>query len=663
MGSPFFDRVLRYLLERVDAAVRASALYVRFNHLLFVAVLFLSAASFWLAYELRFDFSVPVRFNAERMLLLPYVAVFKILAFYLLKGHATHWRYVGLKDLPILLLHSLLGSVTLLMARQFSSTLIVPKGVIIIDFFLSFLFVSGARVGIRYMRELAHFYINERGLTASKRVVIIGAGDSGEMLVREIARKPESGLKVLSLFDDDARKWGVSIHGVKVRGGVDDVPAFVVANQPDMAIIAIPSANHTQMKRIFDVTRNLNMEVKTLPAIHEIIEGLDKLTQLRDINIADLLGREEVRIDSQQVRSLLRSKTVVVTGAGGSIGGELCRQIIKRNPGCLILMERSENSLYDIHRQLTDRAVFDGSRVIPVLCDVRDGNAVNRVFARFRPDLVFHAGAHKHVPMQELNPAECFSNNVGGLHALATACDRFGVSTFVLISTDKAVNPTSVMGATKRVGELYCQAFSRVSTTTFLAVRFGNVLASQGSAIPLFLDQVAKGGPVTITHPDMCRYFMTISEAVTLVLQAAALGNSGQILILEMGEPIKIVDMVHQLVQLTGKRPGEIPIEYIGMRPGEKLRESLCSECEQLVSTRHGKIKAFDPPNEGSTDFILEVERALRIVNGSGDPDQVRLLLEQFVPEFNQSFSEADARSDTSPPSPSIGVAQKRSVV
>lgn len=631
------ERLVIALLKWIDSALKMAAVYVHFNHMLFAVVCLLSGASFWLAYELRFDFIVSPAFNAERLLLLPYVAVFKLVVFYALKGHATDWRYVGLMDLPRLVVHSMLGSIALLVAREWSTTLIIPKGVILIDFVLSLVFVGGARVGIRYIREHIHAYFNKQDLGIEKRVVIIGAGDSGEMLVREIARKPEFGLKVQALFDDDERKKGLTIHGVRVRGGVDDVPQYVRGNRVDMAIIAIPSANHKQMKRIFDVTKDLSISVKTLPTLHEIIEGLDKLKQLRDVNITDLLGREEVRIDSEQVRALVYGKVVVVTGAGGSIGGELCRQILKRNPRLLLLMERSENSLYHIHRELVETVGLNSERVIPLLCDVRHEEIVNRHFERFRPHLVFHAGAHKHVPMQELNAAECFCNNVGGLHSLARASARFRVSTFVLISTDKAVNPTSVMGATKRVGELYCQASSKMTDTTFLAVRFGNVLASQGSVVPLFLEQIAKGGPVTITHPDMRRYFMTISEAVTLVLQAAALGKSGQILILEMGEPIRILDMVNQLVLLAGKNPDQIPIELIGVRPGEKLFEELCSRSERLVATGHGKIRAFDPPEEDRVDFLHTIELAVRTVDSSTDPDYVRRLLKKLVPELNQS--------------------------
>ena len=645
------ERPLNTVLDRIDLALKGTATYVRFNHLLFAAVFFLSAASFWLAYDLRFDFKVPPGFNAERILLLPYLAVFKLMAFYALKGHTTDWRYVGIQDLPRLVLHSLLGSIALVMARVWSSTLVVPKGVILIDFFLSLVFVGGARVGIRFVREYVHARLFRQGMGIEKRVVIVGAGDSGEMLVREIARKPESGLKVQALFDDDERKKGLSIHRVRVRGGVEDIPPFVRAHGVDTIIIAIPSANHKQMKRIFDITRHLGVTVKTLPAFHEIIEALDKLNQLRDINIADLLGREEVQIDSEQVSSLVSGKVIVVTGAGGSIGGELCKQILKRNPERLLLMERSENSLYQIHRELAEISGWNEERLVPLLCDVRQEEPVNRHFECFRPHLVFHAGAHKHVPLQELNPVECFSNNVGGLHTLATASDRFGVSTFVLISTDKAVNPTSVMGATKRVGELYCQAWGRTSQTNFLSVRFGNVLASQGSAVPLFLDQITKGGPITITHPDMRRYFMTISEAVTLVLQAAALGKSGQILILEMGNPIRIVDMVNQLVQLTGREPGLIPIKYVGMRPGEKLFEELCSECEHLSPTGHTKIRAFDPPDENLGQFIPKIERRLRMIESSGDPDSVRLFLGEVVPEFSQSVAvEPGVRSEIEAP-------------
>ncbi len=628
----FHENIFR-LLKRSEAGVNFVGRFVRFNHLLFAAVFLLSAFSFWLSYEFRFDFNVPRGFALQRFLWMPYVAALKLGLFYLLKGHATSWRYIGLHDLPRLVLFCFLCSMTLVLIPIVTGRVVIPRGVILIDFLLSLVLIGGARIGLRFMREKIRAFLSEGQRPATKDAVVIGAGDGGEMILREIARNPRSGLRVQALFDDDVTRRGLSIHGVKVVGGVEDVPAYVQNNPVQMAVIAIPSADKAQMGRIYRAVKGLNLSVKTLPSLHEIYTGSSKLTQLRDLNITDLLGREEITIDSRQVEHLIADRVVAVTGAGGSIGSELCRQVLKRKPRRLVLIERSENNLFHIHRQLVEQAGTE-NLTIPLLSDVNDYDRITYEFERFRPDLVFHAAAYKHVPMQELNPVECFRNNVGGTRALARIADRSGVSTFLLISTDKAVNPSSVMGATKRVCEIYCQAFGRISRTRFLSVRFGNVLASDGSVVPLFLDQIHKGGPVTVTHPEMRRYFMTIPEAVTLVLQAAALGDSGQILVLEMGDPIKIVDMVHQLMQLVGKEPDEIPIQFVGIRPGEKLFEEVCVSVDCPRPTSHSKIRVFDPNSDRPEEAIERIERAIELVSRSIDAQEVRRILKEIVPEY-----------------------------
>jgi FlaA1/EpsC-like NDP-sugar epimerase len=628
---------LRAYLERTSNFVRR---HIPFNYWLFAIILGLAAISFWFSYEFRFDFRVPFSFSRQRLLLLPYVAFLKVLVFYVLRGHSTNWRYVGLSDIPTLLLHGFICGAVLFLLPLVRDYLRIPRGVILIDFFISLVLIGGARISMRLLRERTRFV--RWGESDSKRkAVVVGAGDAGEMILREIIRNPGSGLQVEALFDDDPKKQRLTIHGIKVKGSVEDIPDYVEANPVHLVIVAIPSANNVQMKRIYHVLKNLNLEVKTLPSLVEIVGESSKLTQLRDISVADLLGREEVRIDTEQVRNLIFDKVLVVTGAGGSIGSELCRQILKRRPKKLILMERAENSLFFIDRQLAEFAP-DGV-VVPVLCDVRDHVRIHNEFKTFRPDLVFHAAAYKHVPMQELNAVECFKNNVEGVQTLARASDQFGVSRFLLISTDKAVNPISVMGATKRVCEIYCQAFGRVSRTRFLSVRFGNVLASEGSAIPIFMDQIERGGPVTITHPEMQRYFMTIPEAVTLVLQATALGESGQIMVLNMGEPIKIVDLVHQLFQLVGKQEDQIPIEFIGLRPGEKMFEEICQDSEVCLATSHAKIKIFDQSNDPGFEIIAKIDRAIEAVRTRNDEKETRRILKQIVPEYNPASGQAAA--------------------
>lgn len=630
-----FQNAFISVLRRFQAAFDLAGRYVQFNHVLFAAVFLLSGSSFWLSYEFRFDFRVPGAFNAERLLLLPYVAALKVVLFYVLRGHATNWRYIGLRDLPRLVLHCFLCALVLIFIPFFANTLIVPKGVVLIDFLLSMALIGGARISLRILREWSRGLIGKGESAGLRQVIVIGAGDAGEMIIREIARNPESGMKVRALFDDDERKIGLTIHGIRVFGTAEDVPFYISSNPADQAIVAIPSANSAQMQRIYRIVRDLKIPVKTLPSLHEIIEGSSKLTQLRDINITDLLGREEVRIDSEQVQGLISDKKVVVTGAGGSIGAELCRQIAKRGPDCLILIERSENNLFHIHRQLRELIPDRPDFLVPLLCDITDEARIGYEFERLRPDLVFHAAAYKHVPMQEINPAECFRNNVGGTRVLVEAAHRWGVSRFLMISTDKAVHPISVMGASKRVCELYCQAYGRISPTKFLSVRFGNVLASEGSVVPLFMDQIARGGPVTITHPDMRRYFMTIPEAVTLVLQAAALGESGQIMVLEMGDPIRIVDMAHQLMHLVGKNPEDVPVEFIGVRPGEKLSEEIFLSGEIRLQTLHEKIKVFDQDEGNPEEMIRNIEHSIARAGSTNDPDEVRRILREIVPEYH----------------------------
>jgi FlaA1/EpsC-like NDP-sugar epimerase len=633
MRSERVDKSLLAAMKRGEAAFEFAARYVRFNQVLFAAIFFSAALSFWLSYDFRFDFRVPGWFSHQRVVLLPYVAVLKLIVFYLLRSHVTNWRYIGLKDVPTLFFHSVICAIVLVMPSFAGSFFRIPRGIILIDALMSLVLIGGGRVSIRIFREKFRLFLRHGDLKTQKQVVVIGAGDAAEMLVREITRNPHADLRILALFDDDPRKCGQTLHGIKVVGGVEDVHLLIQDSPVDTAIVAIPSATSVQMKRIHKLLSDLNLEIKTLPALHEIIEGSSPVTQLRDVNISDLLGREEIRIDSEQVANLIAGKVVLVTGAGGSIGSELCRQVLKRRPARLLLMERSENSLFHIHRQLVERA--DKDTVTPLLCDLTDRSRLRYEFDRFRPELVFHAAAHKHVPMQELNAVECFKNNVGGTAILAHAAHDFGTPRFLLISTDKAVNPSSVMGATKRTCEIYCQAFGLISKTKFMVVRFGNVLASEGSVIPLFLEQIKSGGPITVTHPEMRRYFMTISEAVTLTLQAAALGESGNVMVLEMGEPIKIVDLIEHLIQLVGKDGNRIPIEYIGIRPGEKLFEEISLDSEVYCRTAHDKIKIYDRPLVDPSGMTARIDRTVERINSIHDEILTRQLLKELVPEYD----------------------------
>jgi FlaA1/EpsC-like NDP-sugar epimerase len=619
-------------IRRVRSLMTTMRHHMRLHHLLLVAVFVLAGVSFWFSYELRFDFSVPEPFQARRLALLPYVALLKVFAFFFIGGHYTNWRYFGIRDVPALFVHGTFCGVMVFLLSASFSEFWVPRGVIVIDFLLSTMLIGGLRIGLRLLRERLPGLFHRGVAKGLKPAIVIGAGDAAEMIIRETLRNRGNRLDVQALFDDDRAKQGLSIHGISVEGGVEDIPLYLQEKSVEIAIVAIPSATNAQMRRIYDVLKSQNLSVKTLPSLTEMMDDNARLNQLREINITDLLGREEVQIDTQQVRNLIEGKVVVVTGAGGSIGSELCRQVLRREPKQLVLMERYENNLFHVCRRLQEMP--GNVPVVPLLCDVTDAARVNHEFETYRPQLVFHAAAHKHVPLQEINAAECFLNNVGGIQALSRAADMVGVERFLLISTDKAVNPTSVMGATKRVCEIFCQAYSSVSSTRFLSVRFGNVLASEGSVIPIFMEQIQKGGPVTVTHPDMKRYFMTIPEAVTLVLQATALGDSGQIMILDMGSPVKILDLVHQLIQLSGRGPNEIPIEFIGPRLGEKLFEELSCLDEVCIQTAHSKIRVFNQNGRVTRDALAQIDAALDLVRSGIDGSQIRQLLRQIVPEY-----------------------------
>lgn len=610
---------------------------IPYNYMLSGAIPLSAAFSLWLSYQLRFDFDVPQLYVEQLWVALPIAAAIKLAVFYHLKGHSSDWRYVGLADLLVIARHGLLCTVILASLPIFFKLLLIPRSVIIADFFLTLVSLGGLRVGGRILREISQRNSDLRNPRESKTtpVIVIGAGDAGELLARDINRNSRSGMKIQAFFDDDPTKWGTSVHGINVEGGVETIPTYVRHHPAKVAIIATPSATGVQMSRIQNVLKDLELRIKTLPPINEIIEHSDQLSQLRNVDIADLLGRREIQIDPRQINELITGQVVAVTGAGGSIGSEICRQILKRAPKKLLLLERSENSLFHVHRRLVEQHKPDShSVIVPVLCDLRDRKRVASEFQNHKPNLVFHAAAHKHVALQELNPCECFKNNVGGLKNIALASAETGVEKFLLISTDKAVNPTSVMGATKRICEMYCLSLGNRADTQFLAVRFGNVLASEGSVVPIFMEQISRGGPVTVTHPEVARYFMTIPEAVTLVLQAAALGKGGQIMILEMGEPIKIVALAKRLIQLAGKESHEIPIAFTGLKPGEKLYEELSCSQEVCLSTPNQKIRMLNPEIENPEQVYEKIDRMIESIWSRPGSVDVRRAIQELVPEY-----------------------------
>jgi FlaA1/EpsC-like NDP-sugar epimerase len=489
-------------------------------------------------------------------------------------------------------------------------TVKLPRGIAALDLLLTLAFIAGSRLLARTLMERPTRGIVARG----KEVLVVGAGDAGQLVIREMQRSRQLGYTPIGLIDDDPRKKNLRIHGVRVLGTTEELGHVLRDNRPDEVILAIPSAAGEVRQRVVNVTREGNVPVKTLPGLYELIAGeSDLATQIRPVQVEDVLGREPVDVDLESSAAYLRGETVLVTGAGGSIGSELCRQIARVGPQRLILVDQGESALFEIERELVDERGFAAS--IPVLADCKSRTKMHQVLDRYRPTVVFHAAAYKHVPLMEANPLESVRNNVLATRVMADVAVELETKRFVLISTDKAVNPKTVMGQSKALCEWIVEAYGAREDigTRFVAVRFGNVLGSSGSVIPIFRRQIAKGGPVTLTHPDMTRYFMTIAEAAALVIQAGSIGGRGDVFQLDMGEPVRIIDLAMQMIRLSGKDPErDIDIEIVGARPGEKLHEELIGPGEAAVPTVHPKIMRVSGPIVDASwlqDELTELER------------------------------------------------------
>ncbi|BDB11810.1 polysaccharide biosynthesis protein [Thermus thermophilus] len=474
-----------------------------------------------------------------------------------------------------------------------------------------------------------------------KRVLVVGAGEAGTMVVREMLRHPEAGLYPVGFLDDDPNKRGQTIAGVRVVGALDDLPRAVRALEVDEVLVAIPSAPGSVVRKVVELARAVGVSYRILPGIHEILSGRVGLSQIREVRVEDLLRREPVRLNLEEIAGYLEGRVVLVTGAGGSIGSELVRQVARFHPEQVVLLGRGENSLFSLEKEL--EAQWPELRYKVVVADVRDQDRLRRVFQAYRPQVVFHAAAHKHVPLMEVQPDEAILNNVGGTHNVVKLCLEFGVERLVNISTDKAVNPTSVMGASKRVAEqVVAWGASRAAPgQVFVSVRFGNVLGSRGSVVPLFLEQIKRGGPVTVTHPEMRRYFMTIPEAAQLVLQAGGMGENGRVYVLDMGEPVRILDLAKDLIRLAGFEPyRDIDIVFTGVRPGEKLFEELLTAEEGTEASYHEKIWVAKPsalPREFPR-LLEELDLAAR----RGDERRIRELLRQLIPTYKPNSIPAE---------------------
>ena len=594
--------------------------------------------AYWLAFLFRFEFEIPSSAIDLVLMNWPYVVAVHYLGLYALNVPRMSWRYMTMRDTVRIGVGIAVSTGVLVLVRIIATSVLhhrlvaIPFGVLGMDFVLAFLGLVGARALVRLRGEA----IDRSKRTASDgtsihNVILIGAGEAGVIVARELLNRPDLGLKPVGFLDDDRRKVGTSISGLAVLGNIHNIAAIAEKKRAKRALITIASASGKQIRRITDLCRDAGLETKIIPGIYEIVGDKVNLSRIREVAIEDLLGREPVQLDEDFVGATIRSRVVLVTGAGGSIGSELCRQVCRFGPERLVLVERYENALFEIHRELTQE--FPHVPIEPRVGDVCDEGRMAQLFEGTKPHVVLHAAAHKHVPMMEWNPGEAVKNNIGGTRVIADLSDKTGVERFVLISTDKAVNPSSIMGATKRVAEIYLQALSERSNTSFVTVRFGNVLGSAGSVIPIFRQQIARGGPVTVTHPDMTRYFMTIPEASQLVLQAGAMGDGGEIFILDMGEPVKIVDLARDLIRLSGLPPEDIEIRFSGVRPGEKLVEELSTNAEHADKTRHPKVFIGRIKPHGWEPVVAAVTALLGLARDA-DPERIRDALGNLVPEF-----------------------------
>lgn len=578
---------------------------------------------------LRFDSDkIPANYLSMLISYLPLAVIIYLLSFYVFKLYGRIWRYASATELIAVVMANLVGSAVWYSISLYIGA-VLPRSLYVFTFLLLIFFIGGSRLSLRFYSYVMNKPKYRQMQRKKNKVLIIGAGDAGAMLLREIERYHIANRKVVGFIDDDKNKTGKILLGVKILGTRDEVIKIAAEKSIDEIIIAMPSVKGKEIKAIINICKETNCKLTILPGLYEIIEGKVSISQLRPVDIEDLLGRDPVKLDTTAVKEYLAGKIVLITGAGGSIGSEIVRQVAKMQPKKLLLLGKGENSIYEITQEL--KINCPEVKTVPIIADIRDKERIKAIMDYFKPQVVFHAAAHKHVPLMEYQPAEAVRNNILGTKVVADEAAAHNVETFVMISTDKAVNPTSVMGCTKRVAEMYVQSMNKNSGTRFVAVRFGNVLGSRGSVIPLFKQQIAKGGPVTVTHPDMKRYFMTIPEASQLVLQAGAMAKGGEVFVLDMGEPVRIYDLAKDLITLSGLIPDkDIEIKITGLRPGEKLFEELLSAEDGTEKTTHKKIFTARIKEIDKAELDKEISKILEITDG----EEVVAALQKMVPTY-----------------------------
>jgi FlaA1/EpsC-like NDP-sugar epimerase len=604
----------------------------------FLADVIVLCVAFFIAYLLRLDFSISEYYLDNALNQLPFVVLVQFASLFLVGAYSILWRYISLEDIKAFLKAAVISGIILILFRLLLSPekfmrWQVPLSVILYDTGLAF----GGLLGLRVLRRFLHEFSENKNFSLAKRTIkqkstlFVGAGRIGATALKDILGRADSEFDIKGLVDDDKYKKGGSVSGIKVLGTTNDLARLVDELNIEQIVIAIDQAQGKDIRRVLDICREISVKARIVPSLNEIVHGRVKISRIRDVEIEDLLGREPIELDDKNLHEFLSKKVVMVTGAGGSIGSELVRQIAEFEPTQLLLVERAEFFMFQIERELAKE--YQDLNFVPLIADVADRARMREIFAKYKPEVVFHAAAHKHVPLMEQNPCEAIKNNVFATRLIGELAGEFATKDFVLISTDKAVNPTSIMGASKRIAEIVLQDLNRSFTTNYMAVRFGNVLGSAGSVVPIFREQIRKGESITVTHPDMTRYFMTIPEASQLVLQAGALGIGGEIFILDMGEPVKILSLAEDMIRLSGLKPYEdIDIEFSGVRAGEKLFEELEITGENLLKTKHPKIfigKIATRQNDEVTEIMNKFKEA---ISENNEP-KIRSLFNRFLPE------------------------------
>lgn len=601
-----------------------------------ISIIFASYIAVLIRYEFHID-TVPAHFLDPITRFLPINILLTLLIFYFFRLYHSLWAFAGETELQNVVVSCVISAVLNSVGLQFFKTVQqpVPKSYYFLYMFvlISMIFVS--RFSYRFLRSQKHKQQNKKNGIS---VMVIGAGEAANVIIKEIVNSNFSTMVIRCIIDDDKGKWGRYIQGIKVAGGRDKIIECADIYDIDEIIVAMPSISRSELRKILEICKETSCKLRSLPGMYQLVNGEVNVSKLRDIEVEDLLGRDPISVDIDSILGYVQNKTVLVTGGGGSIGSELCRQIAGHRPKKLIILDIYENSVYDIQQELKTKYCDADSDsqldLVVLIASVRNTNRINWIFEHYRPDIVYHAAAHKHVPLMEDSPNEAVKNNVFGTWKTAQAAAFYGVKKFVLISTDKAVNPTNIMGASKRICEMIIQTFNNHYETEFVAVRFGNVLGSNGSVIPLFRKQIMKGGPVTVTHPDIIRYFMTIPEAVSLVLQAGAYAKGGEIFVLDMGEPVRILDLAENLIRLSGYRVGEdIKIEFTGLRPGEKLYEELLMDAEGLKETANKLIHVGRPIELDEMKFFAQLKKLKE--ESREEVADIRPLVKEIVPTYH----------------------------